>query len=251
MTNESNHTQGSASLCFISVCFLTDVNVVCNSLVFNSSCCAVLGWGCSLQQRYLYTTFFLLRVKTRLRTVFPSESTNVPELLPALAVITWHHGCEGHGLAEIRGALAKMPIRPGLWFDSSAFSRGNKDVPKKWVGIPPSLFLQRSWRRPIYIPFLQKRDWAWKSRAGHPCRQGISFASVHKSSGDVQADPILNSFCSDSVVGDEAVCRSGTCTQELTLGWQQLLQERAREHMYGDPKEHFGELCVSWRFNVL
>lgn len=97
-------------------------------------------------------------------------------------------------------------------------------------------------------PLSAERDWAWKSRAGHCCRQGISLASVHKSRGNVQANPILNSFCT---IGGEAVCRSGTCTQELTLGWQQLLQERAREHLYRDPKEHFGELCVSWRFNVL
>lgn len=126
MTNESNHTQGSASLCFISVCFLTDVDGVGNSLIFSSSLCAVLGWGCSLQQWYPHKAFFLLRIKATLRTLFPSESTNAAELLPALAVTTQLHRCEGHGLTEIRGALAQTPVRPGLWFDSSAFSRGMK-----------------------------------------------------------------------------------------------------------------------------
>lgn len=67
--------------------------------------------------------------------------------------------------------------------------QSTKICPEKLAGRPQSLCLQRSC-------FSLLKKWPGKA-VQHPCWQSSSPASAHRSSGDAQAKPILNSFCTD------------------------------------------------------
>lgn len=127
-------------------------------------------------------------VRAGLRAEFPSETY----------VNCSQHGCH-HSALHTASVLVSLELEEPwcryLLFGYSCFPtaphlvQGTEICPEKLAGRSQSLCLQRS-----FFSLLQ--NWPGKA-VQRPCWQSSSQAPSHRTSGDAQAKPILNSFCTD------------------------------------------------------